>query len=156
MKAIILVASFLLLMTYSYAVENDPCSSYKQLQKQCLTCRAEKTCSASDRVYCAQLKNYGAQCYYYNKGLESTKNQAVGTNYPTKNKENKANNPDINLQDSFDTATPEKLQNNLHLYKNDITNSRKMPEVVAPKPSMPKNTPKKAPSATENILKSWY
>jgi hypothetical protein len=155
MKTIILLASLLLNTASSYAENIDPCSQYKNLQQKCSSCSSNKTCIAADRVYCAQLNNYGKQCYYYNKGLQA-KNKTVTDNNTSQNATNKSNTPELNLQGSFDTATPKTLKNKLNSYKSDITTSKKMQEIVAPKPTMPKGTPEKAPSATENILKSWY
>ena len=155
MRLAVLLVS--LLLSISYATPTNPCTAYQNLQQQCNECSSQKTCSTKDRVYCAQLHHYRKQCHYYTKSLNAAKNNPPTNEPSTKSSGgNKINTPGTNLQDSFDSGTPDSLQNKLHLYNSDITNSKPMPEVVAPKPKMPEGTPTKTPSATDNILKSWY
>lgn len=154
MRKAVLLAS--LMLSISYAAPADPCTQYKNIQQQCSECRAQKTCGTEDRVYCAQLHHYSKQCYYYNQSLSSAKNNTAADAYRTQTEENKANTPTTNLQKSFDSGTPDSLQNKLHLYNNDIIASKPMQEVVAPTPKAPEGTPTKTPSPTDHILKSWY
>lgn len=149
MRKLVLLISLCLSIAYA----TNPCTQYKNIKEQCDSCQSSKQCNHQDRVHCAQLNNYYKQCHHYTQDIANAKSNTPDDRGP---QGNPSNTPDVNLQHSFDSATPDTLNNNLHSYKNDITDSKPMPEVVAPQPKMPEGTPIQAPSATDNIMKAWY